>query len=149
MFPELFDYSQAEDIGYLCVHRKTGGQDVSILNTVKEIRQESGFTFTKDSLCCHFQILMSFKPLHIFYHVQLCFFITDNMLKQIHSSLIYVPTRNSILHFFPALEKSKQTKLCTSLCTLVRPLISATIIPTIFPLNVAAREKNFLLEVMS
>lgn len=32
MFPELFDYSQAEDIGYLRVHRKTGGQNVSILN---------------------------------------------------------------------------------------------------------------------
>lgn len=37
----------------------------------------------------------------------------------------------------------------TSLCTLVRPLISATIIPTMPPLKVAAREKNFLLEVMS
>lgn len=31
MFPELFDHSQAEDVGYLCVHRETGGQDVSIL----------------------------------------------------------------------------------------------------------------------
>lgn len=31
MFPELFDYSQAEDIGYLRVHRKTRGQNVSIL----------------------------------------------------------------------------------------------------------------------
>lgn len=31
MFPELFDHSQAEDVGYLRVHRKTGGQDVSIL----------------------------------------------------------------------------------------------------------------------
>lgn len=31
MFPELFDHSQAEDVGYLCVHRKTGGQNVSIL----------------------------------------------------------------------------------------------------------------------
>lgn len=31
MFPELFDHSQAEDLGYLCVHRKTGGQNVSIL----------------------------------------------------------------------------------------------------------------------
>lgn len=31
MFPELLDYSQAEDVGYLCVDRKTGGQDVSIL----------------------------------------------------------------------------------------------------------------------
>lgn len=37
----------------------------------------------------------------------------------------------------------------TSLCTLVRPLISATIIPTMPPRKVAAREKNFLLEVMS
>lgn len=50
MFPELFDYSQAEDIGYLCVHRKTGGQDVSILNMVEEIREQSGFTFSKDSI---------------------------------------------------------------------------------------------------
>lgn len=31
MFPELFDYSQAEDVGYLCVHGETGSQDVSIL----------------------------------------------------------------------------------------------------------------------
>lgn len=31
MFPELFDHSQAEDVGYLCVQRETGGQDVSIL----------------------------------------------------------------------------------------------------------------------
>lgn len=31
MFPELFDHSQAEDVGYLRVHRETGGQDVAIL----------------------------------------------------------------------------------------------------------------------
>lgn len=31
MFPELFDHTQAEDVGHLCVHRETGGQDVSIL----------------------------------------------------------------------------------------------------------------------
>lgn len=37
MFPELFDHSQAEDVGYLCVHRETGSQDVSILNMVDEI----------------------------------------------------------------------------------------------------------------
>lgn len=73
MFPELFDYSQAEDIGYLCLHRKTGGQDVSILNMVEEIRQESGFTFTKDTLLCHFQILMSYKQIHRFFPFQLYF----------------------------------------------------------------------------
>lgn len=42
-----------------------------------------------------------------------------------------------------------ELKRLTSLCTLVRPLISATIIPTMPPLKVAAREKNFLFEVMS
>lgn len=31
MLPELFDHAQAENVGYLCVHRETGGQDVSIL----------------------------------------------------------------------------------------------------------------------
>lgn len=31
MFPEIFDNSQAQDVGYLCVHRETGGHDVSIL----------------------------------------------------------------------------------------------------------------------
>lgn len=73
MFPELFDYSQAEDIGYLCVHRKTGGQDVSILDMVKEIKQESGFIFTKDSLLCRFRRLMSYKQLHMFFPFQLYF----------------------------------------------------------------------------
>lgn len=31
MLPELFDHTQAENVGYLCVHRETGGQDVPIL----------------------------------------------------------------------------------------------------------------------
>lgn len=41
MFPELFDHSQTEDVGYLCVHRETGGQDVPILtNTYKERQRD-------------------------------------------------------------------------------------------------------------
>lgn len=39
MFPELFDHSQAEDVGYLCVHRETGGQDVSILTHTERQRE--------------------------------------------------------------------------------------------------------------
>lgn len=38
MLPELFDHSQAEDIGYLRVHRETGGQDVSILTPTQTER---------------------------------------------------------------------------------------------------------------
>lgn len=38
MLPEFFDHAQAENVGYLCVHRETGGQDVSILTqTQKEL----------------------------------------------------------------------------------------------------------------
>lgn len=39
MFPELFDHSQAEDVGYLCVHGETGGQDVSILTRIHRKKQ--------------------------------------------------------------------------------------------------------------
>lgn len=39
MFPELLDHSQAEDVGYLCVHRETGGQDVSILTHTERQRE--------------------------------------------------------------------------------------------------------------
>lgn len=41
MFPELFDHAQAEDVGYLCVHRETGGQDVSILIHTDTARQRN------------------------------------------------------------------------------------------------------------
>lgn len=39
MFPELFDHSQAQDVGYLCVHRETGGQDVSILTNTHKLKR--------------------------------------------------------------------------------------------------------------
>lgn len=41
MFPELFDHSQAEDVGDLCVHRKTGSQDVSILRHRKDHQNQT------------------------------------------------------------------------------------------------------------
>lgn len=36
MLPEFFDHAQAENVGYLCVHRETGGQDVSILTQAQK-----------------------------------------------------------------------------------------------------------------
>lgn len=56
MFPELFDYSQAEDIGYLCFHRKTGGQDVSILNKKQDRSDHDLYTF--DHFSFTFQLLI-------------------------------------------------------------------------------------------
>lgn len=40
MLPELFDHAQAENVGYLCVHRETGGQDVSILTQRKKVHNK-------------------------------------------------------------------------------------------------------------
>lgn len=42
MFPELLHHSQAEDVGYLCVHRETGGQDVPILRHTTDTQQTHG-----------------------------------------------------------------------------------------------------------
>lgn len=42
MLPEFFDHAQAENVCYLCVHRKTGGQDVSILTDIeKELKKKT------------------------------------------------------------------------------------------------------------
>lgn len=54
MLPEFFDHAQAENVGYLCVHRETGGQDVSIL-TQKDILKRKivkKSSSTRDSDCC-------------------------------------------------------------------------------------------------
>lgn len=54
MLPEFFDHAQAENVGYLCVHRETGGQDVSIL-TQKDILKRKivkKSSSTRDSGCC-------------------------------------------------------------------------------------------------